>query len=193
MCARSGVCLAPSTWLRAVYGAPEIGFASRHSFFPRWNLDAEKRPILLAAENVGITDAPARRLPVDRELDREGRVELDVVANPFGWDAVEPAHGVARQDLAAPHEVVGLAVLEDHVEGDPVDARVLAADRLRERNQRHGEGRGFGHRQTPASIMRRGNSSRGSLTRMVWLSRPAIGGACRHDLVERKGDPAGGA
>src|SRR5215204_2605703 len=142
----------------------------RLRLFLRWNLDAEKRPVLLAAENVGIADAPARRFPRDRELDSEGRVELDVVAYPFGRDAVEPAHGVARQDLAAPHQVVGLAVLEDHVEGDPVDARVLAADRLRERNQRHGGGRGFGHRQTPASIMRTGKSSNGSSTRMVWLS-----------------------
>ena len=32
MCARSGVCSAPSTSLKAVCGAPEIGFASRRSF-----------------------------------------------------------------------------------------------------------------------------------------------------------------
>ncbi len=61
------------------------------------------------------------------------------------------------------HEVISRAVGEDHVEGDLVDAGVLAADRLGYFGQFPGR------HHTPASAMKVGNSSSGSSSRIVWF------------------------
>src|SRR5271167_1643539 len=119
------------------------------------HVDVEQRTILLAAEDVGVTRAAARYPAVHCELDRQCRVERDVVGDLRHIDAEDPADGRARQDTAVTHPLIGGAVGEDHVEGYLVDAGVLAADRLGDLGQfaaRH---------QIPASAMKVGNSSSG--------------------------------
>jgi hypothetical protein len=119
---------------------------------------------LLAAEDVGVAGASARRPAVNRELNRQGRVELDVVRNLRRSDAEDLADGFAGQDATPAHSGIGFAVREDHVERNLVDASVLAADRL-------GDFRQFVARhQTPASAMKVGKSSSGSWTRIVWFN-----------------------
>src|SRR5437588_9953621 len=99
---------------------------------PVRHFDAEQRAIVLAAEEVGIARAAARAGAADREFDREGGVELDVIGNAVILDAENPAHRCARQHTAPPHMLVIGALGEDHVERDAIDAGILAADRLRD-------------------------------------------------------------
>src|SRR5437588_2387704 len=130
---------------------------------PVRHFDAEQRAIVLAAEDVGIARAAARAGAADREFDREGGVELDVIGNAVVLDAEKAAHGLARQRAAPPHMVVIGAGGKDHIERDAIDPRILAADRLRDLAERPA-----GH-HTPASPTKVGNSSSGSSMRSVWL------------------------
>src|SRR6516164_9822478 len=129
-----------------------------------WDIDIEERAVLLAAKDIGIAGAAARNPAVDRELDRQCRVEFDVVGYLRRVDAEDPADRFTRQDATLANVVIGDAVGEDHVETDLVDAGVLAADRLR--NFRQFAGR----RQIPASTIKVGNSSSGSSSRIVWFT-----------------------
>ena len=61
-----------------------------------WHFDVEQRTILLTAEDVGVAGAAARHSAVDRELDRQGRVELYMVGDLRRIDAEDPADGRAR-------------------------------------------------------------------------------------------------
>jgi hypothetical protein len=74
----------------------------------------------------GVAGAAARHKAVYRELDRQCRVELDVVGDLRRSDAEDPADGRARQDTALAHPVIDGAVGGDHVERDLVDAGVPA-------------------------------------------------------------------
>src|SRR5689334_20167298 len=56
------------------------------------HLDLQQRSILLRTEHVGIAGAAAWRAAVDRELDRQGRIEFDMVADPPRRKAENPAH-----------------------------------------------------------------------------------------------------
>jgi hypothetical protein len=67
---------------------------------------------------------------VYHELDRQCRVERAAVGDLCHVDAKDAADGIARQDAALSHPVIAGVVGEDHIEGDFVDAGVLAADRL---------------------------------------------------------------
>ena len=78
-----------------------------------WDFDIEERAVLLATENVGVAGAAARGAAVDRELDRQCRVEFDVVRDLRRVDAEEPADGFARQDAALADPVIGRLVGED--------------------------------------------------------------------------------
>src|SRR5258708_7766496 len=53
------------------------------------HLDAEQRPVLLAAKDVRVADAAARQLAEDGELDRQARLELDVIADARVRNAIE--------------------------------------------------------------------------------------------------------
>src|SRR5262249_2211609 len=115
------------------------------------DLEVEQRAVLLTAEDVGIARAPARNSTVYRELDRQCRVERDMAGDLLHVDAEDRADGRGRQDAALANPVIGRAVGKDYVEGDLVDAGVLAADRLGDLGKfppRH---------QTPASTMQIGN------------------------------------
>src|SRR5437764_11872938 len=118
---------------------------------------------MLAAEDVGVARAAAGPGAADREFDRQRRIELDVIGDAGVVDAKDPADRGARQHAALPHMIVIGALGENHIEGDAVDAGILAADRLGD----------FGKRaawhQTPASVSKVGNSSSGSSSRSVWL------------------------
>src|SRR5436190_19204227 len=103
---------------------------------PVRHFDAEQRAIVLAAEDVGIARAAARAGAADREFDREGGVELDVIGNAVVLDAEKAAHGLARQRAAPPHMVVIGAGGKDHIERDTIDPGILAADRLRDLAER---------------------------------------------------------
>src|SRR5947208_14124318 len=130
---------------------------------PVWHGDAEERPILLAAEYIGIAWAAARAGAPDREFDRQCGVELDVIADAAVRDAEEAAQRSARQYPALPHTLVIGALGKDDIEGDMVDPGILAADRLRNIGEPPA-----GH-HTPASVTKVGKSSSGSSSRSVWL------------------------
>ena len=91
----------------------------------------------------------------------KGRLEGDMIGDPRGIDAKDAAHRFTRQHAAVAHQLIAGAVEEDHIEGVFVDSRVLAADRLRE------FGQSAARHHTPASVMKVGNSSSGSSTRIV--------------------------
>jgi hypothetical protein len=59
---------------------------------PRGISMSSSGPLLLAAEDVGVARASARHRAVDRELDRQGRVERDVVGDLRSVDAEDPAN-----------------------------------------------------------------------------------------------------
>jgi hypothetical protein len=61
-----------------------------------FEFDVEERAVLLAAEDVGVARAAARRSAIDCELDRQCRVEFDVVGDLRRIDAEDPANGSAR-------------------------------------------------------------------------------------------------
>src|SRR5271166_3602008 len=54
------------------------------------HLEVEQRAVLLAAEDVGVARASARHPAVDSKLDRQCRVEFDVVGDLRGIDAEDP-------------------------------------------------------------------------------------------------------
>src|SRR5207302_194110 len=130
---------------------PLTGLLSIAGSLPR-HRDAEKRAVMLAAEDVGVARAAARAGAADREFDRQCRGELDVIGDAGVVDAEGPAHRGAGQDAALPHMVVIGAGGEDHIEGDAVDPGILAADRLGDFGKRPAR------HQTPASPMKVGNS-----------------------------------
>ena len=99
------------------------------------NFDVEQRPVLLASEHVPVAGAAARAQPVDREFDRVRDDELNEIGNPRLRDAHEARDRLARELAAFSRALVVLRVAEDDVEGDRVDACVLAADRRRELSQ----------------------------------------------------------
>lgn len=92
-----------------------------------WNVDVEQWAVLLTAEDIGAAGAAARYPAVDRKLDRQCRVEFDVVRDLRCIDTEDLADGRARQDTALADPVISGAVGEDHVESNFIDAGVLAA------------------------------------------------------------------
>src|SRR5258708_4917708 len=125
------------------------------------HLDAEQRAVLLAAEDVGVAWAAAGDRSRYREFDRQRRVELDVIGDAAVRDIEYPAHRRARQRAAVAYPLVIGTLGEDHIEGDPVDPGILAADRLGDLGERPS-----GH-QAPASVRKAGNSSSGSSSRKL--------------------------
>src|SRR5439155_1652092 len=147
-------------WQRSRSCSATAGFSAASSL---QHLDTEEEAVMLAAEDVGVDRAAARVGAADCEFDRQRRIELDVIGDAGIVDTEDAAHRGARQDSAVPHMVVIGAGGEDHVEGDPVDPGILAADRLGD------FGEWAARHQTPASVTKVGNSSSGSSSRKVWL------------------------
>src|SRR5688572_16821991 len=91
--------------------------------------DVEKRRVLLRAEHVGFARTAARARAADGELDGVARLVHDKVRDARGLDAVEHGHGLARDHAGIAHALEVLALAENDVERDVVDARVLRANR----------------------------------------------------------------
>ena len=137
--------------------------------FTGGDLQVQERGVLLRAEDVAVARAAARAQAEDRELDRQARVVLDEIADARQRDAVEGGHRLARDGAGAAHPLIGRALAEDDVEGDLVDARVLAADGLGEVLQ----GLRVRHhrlRHDPTCSTKVGKSSIGSATARVWFT-----------------------
>ncbi len=96
----------------------------------RGDFQIQQRRVLLCAEDVAVSGAAARAQPVDRELDRVARVVLDEIGNPLRFDAVQGGDTFARQHPCTLDALIVFAIAKDDVEGDLVDAGILAADRL---------------------------------------------------------------
>src|SRR5215472_13591440 len=62
------------------------------------HVDIEQWAVLLAPEDVCVAGAAARHPAVYRELDRQCRVERDVVGDLRLLDTEDPAHRRTRQD-----------------------------------------------------------------------------------------------
>src|SRR6476659_7028476 len=104
---------------------------------PLRNLHVEQRRILLRAEHVGVALAAARDFASDRELDRLRRLEHDKTRDAVLANAKELRHRLLGQRTRALHALVVRLVAADDVEGDVIDARVLAADGRGEFNKLH--------------------------------------------------------
>src|SRR5262249_46404683 len=102
-------------------------------------------------------------LPPDRELDRERWIELDELGDALARDRVETRHGLRAERPAPLHELVRLAVAENDIERDLIDTGVLAADRLRQLDQRLRR-----HRPTTSSFTL--VSSSGSASGITWFT-----------------------
>src|ERR1700719_4380926 len=94
-----------------------------------WYFDVEQRTILLAAEDVGVAGTAARYPAVDRKLDRQCRVEGDMVGDLGHLDAEDLADCRTGSHTALGKPVISGVVGEDHVESNFVDPGVLAANR----------------------------------------------------------------
>jgi hypothetical protein len=69
------------------------------------HFNVEQRAILLAAEDIGVAGAAARHPAVYRKLDRQCRIELDVIGDYVRIDAEDPTNRRTRQDPALAHPV----------------------------------------------------------------------------------------
>ena len=85
----------------------------------------------------GSPGLPLGRSRVMVNLMANAGIELDEVDDALGREAVELRDRLARQHARSLHPLVRLALAEDDVEGDQVDAGVLAAHRLRELRELH--------------------------------------------------------
>jgi hypothetical protein len=136
--------------------------------------DVEQRRVLLRAEDVGIAGAAARAQAIDRELDRIAGIELDEIAERSGG-AVELAAPIRASARARASRARTPPCREDHVEGDQVDAGVLAAHGL-------GELAKLARHRAPSDAGRR-HVRREKLERIVAaqrvVERPAVGGLAR--------------
>src|SRR5262245_62049313 len=151
-------------------GARRSRPAARPERPPSGNLDVEQRRVLLGAEEVALAHAAARGEPADGELDGVGGLEHHEVGHAPLVDAEQARHRGPVERAAVTDALEVGAVAADDVEGDVVDAGVLAADGRGQLDELH------------ASIAskRVRNSSRGSLTSIAWLSVHSYAGrACR--------------
>jgi hypothetical protein len=121
--------------------------------------------VLLRAEEIRFPHTP-RAQPADGELDGVGRLEYHEVGHAALVDAEQARDGAGIERATVAHALEVLAVAADDVEGDVIDARVLAADGRGELDELHR--RASAPTRTVSNRVR--NSSRGSATSMTWLS-----------------------
>lgn len=90
---------------------------------------------MLTAEDIAVARAAARDHPADGKFDRESRIEFHMIGEAIGVDTKHSADRGARKHAATPNSVIRLPVREDDIEGDTVDAGILATDSLGEIDQ----------------------------------------------------------
>src|SRR5207248_1946122 len=101
------------------------------------DIDVEERSVLLGAEEIALAEAAARAQPADRELDRVGRLEHHEVGHARLVDPEQASDRAPVERAAVAHPLEVPAVAADDVEGDVVDAGVLAANGRRELDELH--------------------------------------------------------
>src|SRR5262249_28346395 len=146
-----------NSWLRG--SCPRSRWTSALSGYTQ----LEQRRVLLRAEHVALAGAATGHLAANSELDRQRRGEFDERGEALPRNRIESRDGLWSEYPASLHELVRLAVAEDDVERDLIHAGVLAADGLRQLDQRPRR-----HRPTISSFTL--VSSSGSLSGITWFT-----------------------